>query len=459
MRKTSLIGMMALTLMAGTASAEPVLLVSIDGLRPHDVIEAEQHGLKIPTLRKLLAEGAYATGVKGVIPTITSPGHITLITGVSPARHGIHANAPFDPEGVNARGYYNYTKDIKVATLWDVVHRAGGKVASIAWPASSGARSIDYNIADFQPALGRIDNGKLMYTLATPGLPEVLESLTGENFITAFTPPAGDADLDQTRARFGAALLRANKPKLMTFHFSSLDGAQHEKGAGTPEAHASLEGIDKALGLLVEAARQAQPDTVNAITSDHGFANITHRVNLLALFVEQNFLTLDAEGKKIASWDAMPGGGPIGGVILARPEDMALRKKVKSFLEQLQHRPEFGIQRIVDTPELAARGAPPLVTFIVDFKPGYVVGGGPEDPLVTPSKGGAHGYFPEMLEMNSTFIITGTTLTKRGSLGEIDMRDIAPTLAEIMGVKLTEAEGKPLFSDPSPKISSIDVTP
>jgi hypothetical protein len=34
---------------------------------------------------------------------------------------------------------------------------------------------------------------------------------------------------------------------------------------------------------------------------------------------------------------------------------------------------------------------------------------------------------------------------KPKKLGEIDMRDIAPTLAKILNVKLDKADGKPLF--------------
>jgi hypothetical protein len=33
----------------------------------------------------------------------------------------------------------------------------------------------------------------------------------------------------------------------------------------------------------------------------------------------------------------------------------------------------------------------------------------------------------------------------KGSLGEIDMRDIAPTLAKILKVRLPQADGHPLF--------------
>src|SRR5687767_7499904 len=79
----------------------PLLLISIDGLHPDYVTKADRYGLKIPHLRKFVADGTYATGVIGVVPTVTYPSHTTLVTGVAPAQHGIHSNTPFDPLNVN----------------------------------------------------------------------------------------------------------------------------------------------------------------------------------------------------------------------------------------------------------------------------------------------------------------------------------------------------------------------
>ncbi len=84
------------------AARVPVILLSIDGLKPDYVLEADQHRLKVPHLRRLVADGSYATGVTGVTPTVTYPSHTTLVTGVSPARHGILNNSPFDPLSTNA---------------------------------------------------------------------------------------------------------------------------------------------------------------------------------------------------------------------------------------------------------------------------------------------------------------------------------------------------------------------
>ena len=105
----------------------PLILISIDGLMPDYVLEADKRGLKIPNLRRLLKEGAFATGVVGVTPTVTYPSHTTLLTGVSPAKHGIVTNTPFDPCSKNMGGWYWYAEDVKVP------HALGSRPGRRAW--------------------------------------------------------------------------------------------------------------------------------------------------------------------------------------------------------------------------------------------------------------------------------------------------------------------------------------
>jgi predicted AlkP superfamily pyrophosphatase or phosphodiesterase len=52
---------------------QPVLLISIDGMRPDYVTRADEHHLRIPYLRSMLAKGTHAEGVQGVFPTVTYP--------------------------------------------------------------------------------------------------------------------------------------------------------------------------------------------------------------------------------------------------------------------------------------------------------------------------------------------------------------------------------------------------
>src|SRR5438067_1310055 len=120
---------------------------TIKRLQAFEEAGADKHGLKIPTLRRFVAEGAYAEGVQGVIPTVTYPSHTTLITGVWPAKHGILSNTVFDPLRTGPANWYWYADDIRAPTLWDSAARAGWTTASIQWPASVGAR-VAWNIPE-----------------------------------------------------------------------------------------------------------------------------------------------------------------------------------------------------------------------------------------------------------------------------------------------------------------------
>jgi predicted AlkP superfamily pyrophosphatase or phosphodiesterase len=71
-------------------------MISIDGLRPGDVLGADERGVRAPNLRRLAHDGVYATGVRDALPSVTYPNHTTLVTGVWPARHGIASNTTFD---------------------------------------------------------------------------------------------------------------------------------------------------------------------------------------------------------------------------------------------------------------------------------------------------------------------------------------------------------------------------
>src|SRR5581483_7871806 len=155
-----------------------LLLISIDGMRPDYVTKASEHGLKIPTLLELLKKGAHATGVRGVLPTVTYPSHTTLVTGVWPVRHGIYSNTTFDPLHKNMGGWYWYSRDIRVPTLFQAVSHAGLRVASLSWPVTVAASGIAYLIPEYWRA-ATPDDLKLVDALSTPGLFPHLESELG----------------------------------------------------------------------------------------------------------------------------------------------------------------------------------------------------------------------------------------------------------------------------------------
>jgi predicted AlkP superfamily pyrophosphatase or phosphodiesterase len=425
---------------ARAKTASTLMLISIDGLKPEAVLNAQQHGLKLPNLIQLTTDGMYSSGVGGVLPTLTYPSHTTLLTGASPAKHGIYANTTFDPLNRNYQGWYWYAEDIKVATLWDAAHTAGLSTGNVYWPVSVGAH-IDYNLPQIWRA-GTADDLKLQRALATPGLEVEL--------VKALGPYPGGMEetvvADEVRTRFAIRLLETRHPAFMTVYLTGLDTEQHASGPFSDQANAVLVRIDALIGQLRRAAEKNAPGHAYlCVVSDHGFAAVQHDVNLYSSFLGAGLFTLDAD-HKIADWKAMP--WPAGGsaaIMLKDPSDEATKAKVADLLAKLAGDPANGIDKVLDHEAIQSGRGFPDASFFISMKIGYELGYQFVPPLVSkPTNLGMHGYLPENPEMRSSFFLVGPGVAAGKSVGEVDMRSIAPTLAMVLGARLPAAELPPL---------------
>jgi predicted AlkP superfamily pyrophosphatase or phosphodiesterase len=420
---------------------DTLMLISLDGCKPEAILDAEAHGLKLPNLRALVHDGVYATGVTGVLPTLTYPSHTTLLTGASPAKHGIYANTTFDPLNKNEIGWFWYSEDIKVPTLWDAADAAGLKTANVYWPVSVGAH-IDLNLPQIWRA-GTPDDLKLQRALATPNLIQQLTKELGEAY------PGGEDETiadDEIRTKFAIHLLETRHPAFITVYLTGLDTEQHKSGPFSPASNAVLERLDTLVGELRAAAETNAPHHAYlSVVSDHGFASVQHDVNLYAAFLGAGLIVPTKDGK-IADWTASP--WPAGGaaaIMLKDPNDAATKAKVEGLLNQLAADPANGIDKILTQPAIREQGGFPDAAFFVSFKIGYELGYKFTPPLVSePMDLGMHGYLPSNPEMRSTFLLIGPGIPANRSLGNIDMRSIAPTLASLLRLQLPAAELPPL---------------
>ena len=48
--------------LAAAAHAAPVLMISIDGMKPEYITQADAHGMKLPFLRSMMRDGTHAAG-------------------------------------------------------------------------------------------------------------------------------------------------------------------------------------------------------------------------------------------------------------------------------------------------------------------------------------------------------------------------------------------------------------
>jgi predicted AlkP superfamily pyrophosphatase or phosphodiesterase len=302
--------------------------------------------------------------------------------------------------------------------------------------------AIDDNIPEYWRAHDAEDR-KLEHALITPGLAEAVFDTAHVRIddMGDTTPPA-----DRIKAKAAAAIYRLKRPRFFTLHLSSLDEEQHLYGPGSLQAHEALTQIDADVAEVVRTARAAEPDLVVMIVSDHGFAPVAHDINLIPAFVAAGLMTLNADGTPTA-WDAAPWpSGGSAGVVLARRDDPALKARVEALLAKLAADPASGVGRVIGRDAILQMGGARDMDYFLDARIGYEFGSKTTGPLVTPSTlKGMHGYFPDHPEMHATLIIDGPGLPIHGSLGEVDMRTIAPTEAKILGVAFPSAESPSLF--------------
>jgi predicted AlkP superfamily pyrophosphatase or phosphodiesterase len=423
--------------------ASSVLMISVDGLKPEYVLQADAHGLKIPFLRSLLRDGAYARGVTGVWPTVTYPSHTTLLTGLSPAEHGIYNNLEFDPKHTHGDAWFWYARQIRVPTLWQAAHQAGLSTASVGWPVSVGAGDVDFLIPEywriFRPTADlNPSDADLMAAISRPeGMLQRMEQRLGPYMLGNDPSPPGD----ETKTRFALDILRSQRPKFMTIHLSSLDQQQHVHGPFSLEVNQDLEVIDGQLAQLFAASRANDPDAIALVVSDHGFVPITHHVNLMLAFLHANLVQSDGE------WKAQPwGAGGMAAVMLNEPGDERTAGQVRELLQSLKSDPRNGIAEILERDAIKQRGGFPDASFLIVMKLGYYVISDVTSALVSefPGTTGSHGFSPQYAEMRAAFLIAGTGIAHHRDLGVIDMRQVAPTVAQLLNVRLPAASFAPL---------------
>jgi predicted AlkP superfamily pyrophosphatase or phosphodiesterase len=447
------VAFLLVALSAVAANAAPVLMISIDGLKPEYVTQADAHGMKLPYLRSMMRDGTYADGVVGVWPTVTYPSHTTLITGVSPAVHGIYNNLEFDPEMRFSGAWRWYASDIQSPTLWKVAHEAGLRTASVGWPVSVGATDVDWLIPEYwrsadPSAAANPEDRLLMAALARPDtLVQELEPAAGLYMMGNDTSVGGD----ETKTRYAIEILRRHKPQFMTLHLSSLDDAQHALAPFSPEACADLEALDGMVERLAKAEFANDPKAVVVLVSDHGFMKISHLVNLYIPFLQAGLIeaTPNPAGglPKINSWKAEPWlAGGMAAIVLHHPNDKETAEKVRALAEKLAADPANGIAEVLDKNAMAKRGTFPNATLLLVLKPGYYTGPGVSGSLVTevPGSRGSHGFSAEYPEMHSSFFAVGAGVARGRDLGVVDMKSIAPTVAGMLGVKMPTAKAEAL---------------
>ena len=439
---------------APKSSTDPdriVVLISVDGLANFYM---DDPAAEMPTIRKLAAEGAKAASMRASNPTVTWPNHTTLVTGVSPALHGVVGNNYLDRvtgEKVTLLWDPVFDKDaiVKVPTIYDVAKTAGLKTAAIRWPATRNAHALDWN----SPDVGEDD---ILLKFTTP---ELLEECKAAG-ITLTQSPDGTGKIGKQNLKESIAaddlwtnvfnmILKNHRPNLALLHVVEVDHTEHAEGPRSPEAYESIKAADNQVREVWETLQKEFPGKATLIiVSDHGFSSNKTAIFPNVVLKEKGLI--EVEGKKITGGavQVVPQGGSALVYILDDANRDSIAKQIKSAFADVE-----GISSIISAEEFPAYGianprrdphAPDMVLFakMTYFFGDTVAGSLPTE--TKPERRGSHGHDANFPDLRATFVACGAGIKPGVVLGDIDNRSVAPTIAKLLGIELPNTEGKPL---------------
>lgn len=424
---------------AGTAVALPaalptegrparVVLVSVAGLTPAAALGHGDDAPEMPTLRALARRGAVADAVATVAPASSYPAHTTLVTGRTPATHGVPADHRLGSKGVR-RALYSDASGVRGETLWQLAAADGVQVASFDWPATVGA-AIPLLIPDVVPTRrGETWQGLLTRT-ATPALRAAVE----RRIEPALGAPGPERDALFVDLACGA-LDTSPAPRLLLLRLSQTEPALRSGGPHGEPARAAFAQVDAELGRLVACLSSRQPfDATLVVVGD--------RVLLPVHTTIQPNAALAAAGLAGESqpWSAIArsnGGSAFVYAIDARAALLARR----ALEEEAERTRAF---RIVGADEMIRLGVDPDAWFGLEAEPGFVFGDSGRGPVLRRASAlAAAGQLGAAAP--PAFVAFGVGIRPALRIPLVHQIDVAPTLAALLGVELPGAEGRPLL--------------
>jgi predicted AlkP superfamily pyrophosphatase or phosphodiesterase len=419
-----------------------VIVVSIDGLAASRL---DDEGLELPSLRGVARSGAWAESSETVFPPTEHPAHTSILTGVSPSKHGVIGNRLLNRE---TGEYFQVTnlprsRSIRTPTLLDAAKKKGLRTAALFWPETRDDPSLDRAIPLVVAGDGSPDE-----TATDPAYLEELRAngILIDLFFEWHNDLALQTTADRILTRAAAYTFRTYKPHLLLLRLPAMERFQHQYGPDHYLSKAALTAADYNIGLLRRAVEEAglQDQTTLMVVSDHGFHTVTHSVNVYPLFAQSRLtgkVNLNA-----GYWN----------VLVELTPEFDPKRDGKTLDDVLDDVASLdGVSRVVRPDELHALGLP---RYEEDphMLGQYIIIGDVDTRAVADEQGDStrrtqlptplhgHAYLPSHELMYPAFLATGRGIKEGVRIGHVHNLDIAPTVASLLGLELHGLEGRVL---------------
>jgi hypothetical protein len=369
---------------ARKAGSRKLVVISVAGLDARFLTEPATR-VKIPNIRKLIRQGTVASGVIGVAPSDTWPSQISMVTGGPPSEDG--------------------------TPLWLAAAKSGLKTAAVYWPGTTGAEiGFDFPAPKEPPRDHNVPFDDVARKASPPGVVDRIEMSS-----PGFQKVLWD---DTSATRAAVYLLRVEKPDLLLVQLTDVDSEQRETTAFGVYARQALENDDDLIGQILAAVPTG---VVVALVSGHGAENENYIVRPRVL---------------------VKGPVEVKDGLIGTP-DRSVAERLRQLMTDGHN---HGLAREVPMAEVRAK-APSIANWVAAFDtpPNYVASAEDHGPALGPgTHQGISGLWPTRPGYRSVFVLSGEGVPAR-RVGEIDLLQMAPTLADVIGIELPQAKQKSLW--------------
>ncbi|WKY44959.1 ectonucleotide pyrophosphatase/phosphodiesterase [Eubacteriaceae bacterium ES2] len=417
-----------------TKKAKHLIVISYDAFSEDNWERAK----KLPNLKRLIDNGSSTSRLKSIYPTLTYVVHTTMLTGTYPNQHGIYHNNPCQPfVAENDQAWFWYKSEIKRPAIYDLVKENGLKSAGILWPVT-GKAAINYNLPEIR-AIGRENQ---LFKILRNGSP--LYCVEMEKKFGSLRRGIEEPYLDDFSTACAVDTIKRKMPNLLLVHLIDLDDAKHRFGTQSREVEEAIIRMDGRIGEMIEAVEAAGiiNQTSFVVIGDHGQMDVTQKVGLNVLLKEKGLIT---EKKGKLSWQAYAQSCGGAAYIYIKNQDPTITRAVKDLIDQAITDGQCGIEKCFDEVDMARfHTAAPNAAMMVEARVGTAFSDSLEGPIVYnlgEKKYATHGYDPNKVGYRCNFVAAGPGIKKNFELDEIQMVDIAPSMAQMLGLSFYECDG------------------
>lgn len=369
-----------------------VVLVSLDGFRA-DYLDR----FDLPNFRRLIQNGVRAQGLIPVFPSVTTPNHYSIATGLYPERHGLVGNVFYDPK--REQVFYDAPSRhdgswYRGQPIWVTAETQGMVAACYFWFECEAA------IQGIRPSYLRPYDDRIPNSLR----------------------------VDQTLSWL--QLPPERRPHLLTLYMSDLDDAGHRFGADSQEIAVAAQTVDQTLGLLLDRLQSLpfREQIYVVIVSDHGMRSIRH----------DQFVWMDdlIQEKTANEWIGTLGAYASLHLDPAAHDPVKTRDQLNAVL---QHGRAYLRDEVPESLHYRHDRRIGDVVILMDMP--YLILWKEYEPAIL---GGEHGWSPTHPDMHGIFVATGPGIKRGATIPAFENIHIYPFLAELLQLNIPpDIDGRP----------------